>query len=362
MNTRISKPLVSMVVPFYNEEEAIEAFFAGLVPVLEAIASIRFEIVCINDGSSDATLARLINASSKDRRIRVIDLTRNFGKEAALTAGIDEAFGDAVIPIDADLQDPPSLIPVMIEHWRDGADVVAARRTNRASDTWAKRTAAGLYYRVHNVLSDVKLPENVGDFRLMDREVVNALRRLPESRRFMKGLFAWVGYRTVIVDYVREARSAGHSKFSGWRLWNFALEGITSFSTVPLRSWTYIGLAIAAAAFLYGGFIVGRTVLFGNPVPGYASLLTVLLFMGGIELIGIGVVGEYVGRIYHESKGRPVYLVRRRYQTKNKVSTLPIEHTQRTQRAGRNVARTAQIVRLDPTRRRTVARVRTAAR
>ncbi|WP_322069874.1 glycosyltransferase family 2 protein [Paraburkholderia bannensis] len=353
MNTRNSKPLVSMVVPFYNEGEAVERFFEKLVPVLEDVASIRFEIVCINDGSSDATLDKLVDASARDARIRVIDLTRNFGKEAALTAGIDEAFGDAVIPIDADLQDPPSLIPVMIEHWRAGADVVAARRANRDCDTWTKRTAAGLYYRVHNALAEVKLPENVGDFRLMDREVVNALRRLPERRRFMKGLFAWLGYRTVIVDYEREARSAGHSKFSGWRLWNFALEGITGFSTVPLRIWTYIGLSIAAGAFLYGGFIVARTMLFGNPVPGYASLLSVLLFMGGIELIGIGVVGEYVGRIYHETKGRPVYLVRRRYQARKKVSALPIS---------RSPSRTAQVVKLDFALRRTTPRVRAAGR
>jgi polyisoprenyl-phosphate glycosyltransferase len=356
MTTRTNKPLISMVVPFYNEGEAVDRFFAGIIPVLEGIPSIRFEVVCINDGSSDATLDKLVAAGAKDARIRVIDLTRNFGKEAALTAGIDEAFGDAVIPIDADLQDPPSLIPVMIEHWRAGADVVAARRANRACDTWAKRTAAGLYYRVHNALSDVKLPANVGDFRLMDRQVVNALRSLPERRRFMKGLFAWVGYRTVIVDYQREARSAGHSKFSGWRLWNFALEGITSFSTVPLRSWTYIGLTIAAGTLLYGGFIVGRTLLFGNPVPGYASLLTVMLFMGSIELIGLGVVGEYVGRIYYETKERPVYLVRRRYQAKSKVSALP---------AGRSGSRTAQIARVarvEIPRRSALPRVRVAGR
>lgn len=212
----------------------------------------------------------------------------------------------------------------MVEHWLDGAEVVAAKRSSRASDTFAKRVTAGLYYRVRNMLSEVKLPENVGDFRLMDRAVVNALRSLPERRRFMKGLFAWVGFKTVIVEYEREARSAGHSKFSGWRLWNFALEGITSFSTVPLRSWTYIGGAIALIAFCYGGFVIGRTLIFGNPVPGYASLLSLMLFLGGIELIGVGVVGEYVGRIYHETKERPIYLVRRRYQARKKVSTLPV--------------------------------------
>jgi glycosyltransferase involved in cell wall biosynthesis len=323
MITSGNGPLISLVVPFYNEHDAVEQFFAEVCPVLESVEDARFEIVCVNDGSADGTLDKLIAARDQDTRIRVIDLTRNFGKEAALTAGIDEAFGDAVIPLDADLQDPPSLIPVMIEHWRNGAEVVAAKRSNRACDTFAKRTAAAIYYRVHNALSEVKLPENVGDFRLMDRQVVNALRSLPERRRFMKGLFAWVGYRTVIVEYQREPRSAGHSKFSGWRLWNFALEGITSFSTVPLRSWTYIGLAIATLAIAYSGFVIARTLLYGNPVPGYASLISVVLFMGGIELIGIGVIGEYVGRIYHESKGRPIYLVRRRYQAERKVSSLP---------------------------------------
>lgn len=353
MSAWTNNPLISLVVPFYNEHDAVEAFFAEIVPVLEAIESIRFEIVCINDGSSDGTLDKLLGASARDTRVRVIDLTRNFGKEAALTAGLDEASGDAVIPIDADLQDPPSLIPVMIEHWRSGAEVVAAKRSNRACDTFAKRTAAALYYRIHNALSDVKLPENVGDFRLMDRVVVNALRSLPERRRFMKGLFAWVGYRTVIVEYQREPRSAGKSKFSGWRLWNFALEGITSFSTVPLRSWTYIGLAIAALAFCYGGLIVGRTLLFGNPVPGYASLLSILLFMGGIELIGIGVIGEYIGRIYDETKERPIYLVRRRYQAKSKVSTLPV---------GRAESRVPNASRFDSARKRAAARMRVVGR
>lgn len=324
---RVKKPLISLIVPFYNERDAVERFFAETVRVLESVHAIVFEIVCINDGSQDGTLEQLVAASQRNARIRVIDLTRNFGKEAALTAGLDEAAGDAVIAIDADLQDPPSLIPEMIERWRNGADVVLARRASRACDTFLKRTTAALFYRVHNALSEMKIPENVGDFRLMDRRVVNALRRLPERRRFMKGLFAWVGFHTVTIDYEREPRSAGSSKFSGWRLWNFALEGITSFSTVPLRSWTYIGCALASLAFAYGGFIVGRTLIFGNPVPGYASLLTVVLFMGGIQLVGIGMIGEYVGRIYDESKGRPIYLVRRRYEAHTKVSTLPVGRT-----------------------------------
>ncbi|AOK55735.1 glycosyltransferase [Burkholderia stagnalis] len=354
MRALIHPPLISLVVPFYNEGEAVEHFFDVVMPLMSGIDGIRFEIVCVNDGSRDDTLDRLIAIGTKDRRVRVIDLTRNFGKEAALTAGIDEAVGDAVIPIDADLQDPPSLIPVMIEHWRGGAEVVAARRTNRACDSFAKRTAAKLYYRVHNALSEVKLPENVGDFRLMDRQVVNALRSLPERRRFMKGLFAWVGFRTVIVDYEREARSAGKSKFSGWKLWNFALEGITSFSTVPLRSWTYIGLGIAALSFLYGSFIVTRTLMFGNPVPGYASLISAMLFISGIELVGIGVVGEYIGRIYYESKERPVYLVRRRYQARSKVTSLPVSRD--------SLRQASAAARADLARRRSLTRHRVAAR
>ena len=353
MSGPTGRPLISLVVPFYNEFDAVDAFFVNIVPLLEAIESITFEIVCINDGSTDGTLDKLVQAGERDARVRVIDLTRNFGKEAALTAGLDEASGDAVIPIDADLQDPPSLIPVMIEHWFRGAEVVAAKRSDRLCDTFLKRTTAALYYRIHNALSDVKLPENVGDFRLMDRTVVNALQSLPERHRFMKGLFAWVGFRTVIVEYQREPRTAGKSKFSGWRLWNFALEGITSFSTMPLRSWTYIGLAIAALAFCYGGIIVGRTLLFGNPVPGYASLVSILLFMGGIELVGIGVIGEYIGRIYYETKERPIYLVRRRYQARREVSTLPI---------GRGASGARDVSRLELTRRRAIPRVRVAGR
>ncbi|VVE65812.1 putative glycosyltransferase [Pandoraea pnomenusa] len=316
-------PLVSLVVPCHNEAPALGAFHRAVSQVIDHLPGVRFEIVCVNDGSTDDTLTELLALRRADARIRVIDFTRNFGKEAALSAGIDEARGDAVIPIDADLQDPPALIPVMIERWRNGAEVVLAKRTNRASDSLAKRLAAGLYYRVHNRLSEVKLPENVGDFRLMDRRVITALRRLPERRRFMKGLFAWVGYHTEIVEYTRDPRAAGVSKFSGWRLWNFALEGITSFSTVPLRCWTYIGVSLALLSLAYGSYIVLRTLVHGIDVPGYASLLVGILFLGGIQLVGIGVIGEYVGRIYYESKGRPLYLVRRRYQTSVKVSHLP---------------------------------------
>ncbi len=342
MSDRDDSRLLSLVAPFYNEAEVLKAFFARVIPVLESIPGIGFEIVCVNDGSADATLERLLEVSRNDARVRVIDLTRNFGKEAALTAGIDEAFGDAVVPIDADLQDPPELIPVLVAQWRLGAEVVLAQRSSRACDNWLKRTTAAAYYRVHNLLSDLKLPENVGDFRLMDRAVVNALKQLPERRRFMKGLFAWVGFKTVVVPYEREARGAGASKFSGWRLWNLALEGITSFSTLPLRSWTYIGMAVAFLAFCYGSFIIIRTAVLGIDVPGYASVLSLLLFFGGLQLIGLGVVGEYVGRIYDEAKGRPIYLVKRRYQERRPQffahggrQVISLENVKRVSRAGR---------------------------
>jgi glycosyltransferase involved in cell wall biosynthesis len=306
--------LVSIVAPFFNEENMVERFYQTLIPILNGIQGTRFELVCINDGSRDNTLNALLALVERDSRVRVIDLSRNFGKEAALTAGIDEARGDAVIPIDADLQDPPRLIPLLIERWREGYDTVLAKRSDRRSDSFLKRRTAALFYRFHNTISEESaLPENVGDFRLMDRVVVESLRRLPERRRFMKGLFAWVGFKTTTIEYTRDARAAGRTKFSAWKLWNFALEGITSFSTALLRFWTYLGFIIAIGAFAYAVFIVFRTLLLGVDVPGYASLLTAILFLGGIQLIGIGVLGEYIGRIYLEVKQRPVYLIRSRY-------------------------------------------------
>jgi len=293
----------------YNEEASLDLFFTRLLPVMEATGE-TFEVVCVNDGSNDSTLGRLIEIYSQEPRIRILDLSRNFGKEAALTCGIDHAVGDAVIPIDVDLQDPPELISEMLKLWRQGFDVVLAQRTDRSVDNFLKRKTAEWFYRLHNAISDVPIPPNVGDFRLMDRKVIEALKTLPERRRFMKGLFAWVGFRQAVIPYSREVRQAGVSKFSGWRLWNFALEGITSFSTVPLRIWTYLGLCIALLSFVYGAFIVGRVLFLGRDMPGYASLITVVLFLGGVQLIGLGMLGEYLGRIYSESKGRPVYILR----------------------------------------------------
>ncbi|WP_227012400.1 glycosyltransferase family 2 protein [Duganella sp. FT27W] len=307
-------PLLSLVVPFYNESEVISHFFAEVIPELERVPGIRFEIVCVNDGSRDDTLSQLVAFSERDARVRVIDLTRNFGKEAALSAALDEARGDLVVPFDADLQDPPRMIAVLVDKWREGYDVVLAKRSDRATDSTLKRWTAVMFYRMHNSVSEVKIPENVGDFRLMTREVVEALKLLPETRRFMKGLFAWVGYKTTVVEYAREQRVAGDTKFSGWKLWNFALEGFTSFSTLPMRVWTYVGTAVALAAVLRAVYLIIRTWMFGVDVPGYASLAAGVFLLGGIQLIGIGVLGEYIGRIYFESKRRPIYLIRRRHQ------------------------------------------------
>ena len=305
--------LVSIIVPFYNESEGIESFYQATLPVLEEISNTQFEVICIDDGSSDNTLLKLIELTNRDSRFRVIELSRNFGKEAALTAGIDAACGDAVIPMDADLQDPPELISALISEWEKGAEVVLARRTDRSSDTLMKRKTAELFYRIHNHLSSVKIPENVGDFRLMGRAAVDALKQLPERQRFMKGLFAWIGFNTVMVDYSRNPRLSGATKFSSWKLWNFALEGFSSFSTAPLKIWTYIGIIGTIASFIYASFIVIRTLIYGVDFPGYASLLVVVLFFGSLQLISVGILGEYIGRIYLETKQRPIYLVRRHY-------------------------------------------------
>lgn len=305
--------LISVVVPFHDEAAGIEAFYRELCFVLDRLADHRFEVICVDDGSRDETLAKLLALIERDSRVRVLELSRNFGKEAALTAGIDASRGDAVIPMDADLQDPPELIARLIEAWLGGADVVLARRTDRSTDSFLKRKTAELFYRVHNRVSSVKIPENVGDFRLLDRVAVEAVKTLPERQRFMKGLFAWIGFKTVTVDYARSPRAAGSGKFSGWRLWNFALEGITSFSTVPLRVWTYIGGLGALMTFLYAVYIVLRIVILGVEVPGYASLLVAVLFLGSLQLLSVGLLGEYIGRIYLETKQRPVYVVRREF-------------------------------------------------
>jgi glycosyltransferase involved in cell wall biosynthesis len=303
--------LVSIVVPFYNEEEAVASFYQALRAVLDGTPDIRFEVICVDDGSRDDTLPRLLALVERDPRFSVIELSRNFGKEAALTAGLDAAQGDAVIPIDADLQDPPELIPALIAAWRKGADVVLAQRSTRDSDTYLKKTTAMLFYRLHNWLAQVRIPPNVGDFRLLDKSALDALKQLPERQRFMKGLFAWVGFKTATVPYSRDPREAGTTKYSWFSLLNHALEGLTSFSMAPLRICAYMGGVTAAATLLYAGYILMRTLIRGIDVPGYASLLVAILFFGSLQLISIGLLGEYVGRIYMETKHRPIYLVRK---------------------------------------------------
>ena len=304
---------ISIVTPFFNESGGIERFYDAIVSTIDAIPDLKFEVVCVDDGSVDDSLTRLIELTKRDRRFRVVELSRNFGKEAALTAAIDMARGDAVIPIDADLQDPPELIPKLLAEWQKGAEVVLAHRSDRTSDSFVKRMMAQLFYRFHNRVSSVNLPDNVGDCRLMDRVVVEALKRLPERLRFMKGLFSWVGFKTVAIDYARARRATGTTKFSGWKLWNFALEGITSFSTAPLKIWTYVGALGALVTLSYAAFIVIRTLIHGVDIPGYASLLVAVLFLGSLQLISVGLLGEYIGRIYLETKQRPIYLVRRCY-------------------------------------------------
>jgi Glycosyltransferases involved in cell wall biogenesis len=272
-----------------------------------------YEVIFINDGSTDNTLNVLLKAKSKNPQIRILNLSRNFGKEAALTAGLEHAMGEVVIPIDADLQHPPEIIIEFIKKWEEGFDVVVGKRTVRTGEGVIKKLTAKYFYKFHNQISDVEIPYNVGDFRLMSRKVIEALKRLPENQRFMKGLFAWVGFNTAVVEYEQAPRAAGKTSYNGWKLWDFALDGITSFSTLPLRIWMYIGFLISFLSFLYGSAIVINTLILGVDTPGYASMITVILFLGGIQLIGIGILGEYIGRIYKETKKRPLYIIEKEY-------------------------------------------------
>ena len=302
-------PQLSVVVPMYNESENVETFYARTRAVLDGIG-LSWEIVCVDDGSRDDTLAQLLALHRADPRVKVLELSRNFGKEIALTAGIDAAKGEAVVPIDADLQDPPELIGEMVARWREGYDIVYATRIEREGESWFKRATASGFYRLMTRLADVDMPANTGDFRLMSRQSVDALKLLRERNRFMKGIFAWVGYRQFRLEYKRDPRRAGSSKWSWWRLLRLAIEGFTSFSTAPLQLATWLGLAVSALAFAYAVHRIVYTLVTGIDVPGYASLLVTILFLGGVQLITLGIIGEYVGRIYQEVKQRPLYLLR----------------------------------------------------
>lgn len=300
---------ISLIVPVYNEQETIDIFYHKL-RAYELLRPYDIEIVFINDGSYDQTEKIINQLKQNDDLVQALNFTRNFGKEAALMAGLNYATGEAIIPIDVDLQDPIELIPQMIDEWKSGAEIVLAKRTDRLNESWLKRSTASIFYRLHNKISYPEIEENVGDFRLLSKEIVQQILQLSEKNLFMKGVFSWIGGKTVTLEYKREVRSAGHTKFNGWKLWNLALEGVTSFSTFPLRIWTYIGLIIATFSFLYGAWMILQTLIWGNPVKGYPSLLVSILFLGGVQLIGIGVLGEYLGRVYIEVKNRPRYLLK----------------------------------------------------
>jgi len=311
----VSPVELSIVVPVKDEEEAVRHFVERVRGVLEGLddpAAKSFEILFIDDGSTDRTLEEIRAANAGDPRVRAISFSRNFGKEAALSAGLDNARGRAVVPMDVDLQDPPEVLGEMLVKWREGSDIVYGVRNDRETDSLPKRLTADLYYRAHNWLSSDKIPEHAGDFRLLDRKVVEVIRQMPERTRFMKGLFAWAGFRQASVTYRRVPREHGQTKFNYWKLWTFALDGITSASTVPLRVWSYLGGVVALFALVYAIFVAVRTLIFGVQVPGYASLMVAILFIGGLQLLSLGVLGEYVGRIFIETKHRPLYIVRDR--------------------------------------------------
>lgn len=299
---------LSVVVPVFNEEAVIALFQARLLQVLATCPGVH-EVIYVDDGSTDGSAQVLETLRAACPQVGVARLSRNFGKEHAMTAGLELARGAAVIILDVDLQDPPELIPSMLDAWRAGADVVNMRRTGRDGETVVKKATSHFFYRIINRLSDVAIPSDVGDFRLFSRRAVDALNRLPESNRFMKGLFAWIGFSQVTLDYHRKARAAGLSKWPYWRLWNFALEGITSFSTVPLRVASYVGFSSAFGAFIYALYFFIKTQIWGDSVKGFPTLIEVVLLLGGLQLMAIGIVGEYVGRIYLESKRRPLYLL-----------------------------------------------------
>ncbi|MCC5864544.1 MAG: glycosyltransferase family 2 protein [Wenzhouxiangella sp.] len=311
MNSPAAKPVLSVIIPCFNEADGIDALAAALEPVLDAVEEANYEVLMVDDGSRDDTGAHIDTWRERNPRIHCIRLARNFGKEAAMSCGLHFAQGQCVVILDADLQDPPELIPEMLRRWRGGADIVLAHRALRRGDGWFKRFTAAGFYRVMSLLAGNAVPSNVGDFRLMDRRVVDALLHLPEKTRFMKGLMNYVGFSTDSLEYERPGRHSGSSRWSVWRLWNLALEGITSFSTAPLRAWGYLGFLFAAIGLGYAAWIVLRTLIHGVDVPGYASLATLLLFFSGLQLISIGILGEYLARVFIETKNRPLYVVER---------------------------------------------------
>lgn len=321
INTDVNeKQKLSIVVPAYNEAPVIAEFHRRLVAVLDVLP-LEAEIIYINDGSKDQTLSILNTMMHYDKRINIVDLSRNFGKEIALSAGLDHASGDAVVVIDADLQDPPELIPDMLVKWHAGSDVVFMKRSARHGETWLKKSTAALFYRLLQRIGEIDIPEDVGDFRLLSRRVLEALKTCRERTRFMKGLFAWVGFDQTVIEYSRDGRFAGETKWNYWKLWNFALEGIVSFSTAPLKMASYIGILAALAAFGYSAVVVLKTLMFGEVVQGFPTLIVVILFLGGLQLMGLGIIGEYLARMFIEVKQRPLYLLKGVYTNRDAAVT-----------------------------------------
>ena len=302
-------PVLSVIVPMFNEAENLGAFFERLIPAVEGLR-VPYEVICVDDGSRDDTVARLIALRNRHPAIKVISLSRNFGKEIALTAGLQHASGRAVVPIDADLQHPPELIAKLVEKWREGYEVVYAVRESRDTESFSRRLSARGFYWIFARLSDVPLPRDAGDFRLLDRRVVDVINSMPERSRFMKGIFAWVGFRQIGVPYTVEPRRQGASGWNVRRLFHFAVDGLTSFSNFPLIAWGYVGAVIASISLVAGAFFILRTLIEGVDVPGYASLMVAILFFGGVQLITLGIIGSYIGRIFQEVKRRPLYIVR----------------------------------------------------
>ena len=303
-----SGPVLSIVAPAYNEARNIAPFVAAIIPVMENIGE-TFEIIFVNDGSRDDTLGLLAAAAALDSRIKVVSLARNFGKDIALSAGLAHASGQAVVPIDCDLQHPPELIAAFVAKWREGFDMVIGVRASRHEEGWFRRFAAQRYYKLMRVMTSVEIPPNAGDFRLIDRKIVDVINQMPERHRFMKGIFAWPGFKVASVEFVAQARTNDSSSWSFWKLWRFALDGLFSFSTAPLKIWTYVGMFIALAAFIYLAVTIIQKLMYGIAVPGYASLLVLLLFFNSLSLISNGIQGEYIGRIFEEVKRRPLFVV-----------------------------------------------------
>jgi len=308
--------LLSVIVPVLNEEETIALFLAECVPMLEALcrtggalAGGDYEIVFVDDGSTDATAAAVYAASRANPRLKLVRLSRNFGKEAALAAGLLHASGDAVVPMDVDLQDPPQVVPRLVEEWLRGADIVNAVRRRRDGDSAFKRFTARSFYKLYNKIADVPIRPDVGDFRLLDRVVVDTLNRLSEGSRFTKALYSWVGFRNVDIAYDRTGRSAGTTKWRYRKLLRFALDGFIASTTVPLRVWSGLGLLLGAVAVVYGLVIIAKTIIYGPDQPGYASIMVAVLFLGALNLLSLGILGEYVGRIAQEVRNRPLFVV-----------------------------------------------------